>query len=233
MSQSYSNSYDEITSSDNSDSTEETVNTKEKKKRPLKTEKMALKDAVKTAQERSYYLIIDKFFKNCDEKNIEKMCNIILKKKNDDTLSLRTLSWFVSQQNEILLDEDNKKDIFNVKIIYKTRLETFSKKYFDPFRRGKRFDYYYKDNECIETTLCQLMFFKWLFDFDLLNYIEKNYDTLKSKMRNCQTIIKNHKIIKKEKQKEKKNITKKTIEYEKNIIKDFVENDTNELKITF
>ena len=32
---------------------------KEKKKRPLKTDKMPLKEAVKTAQERSYYLIIE------------------------------------------------------------------------------------------------------------------------------------------------------------------------------
>ena len=47
---------------DENDTGEESIS-REKKKRPLKTDKMPLKEAVKTAQERSYYLIIDKFFK--------------------------------------------------------------------------------------------------------------------------------------------------------------------------
>jgi len=215
---------------------------REKKKRPLKTDKMPLKEAVKTAQERSYYLIIDKFFKNCDEKNLDKMCNIISKKKNDDTLSLRMLTWFASQQTdsmcpiEIETDEEGKTELFDIKISYKAQLDTFSKKYFDPFRRGKRFDYYYDKNnneKCIETTICQLNFFKWLFTYDLLGYVEKNYDVLKNKMRGFQTDIKNYKVIKKDRIKEKKIITKKQIEYEKKSIKEFIENDFNKLLITF
>jgi len=217
---------------------------REKKKRPLKTDKMPLKEAVKTAQERSYYVIIDKFFKNCDEKIIEKMINIISKKKNDDSLSLRMLTWFASQQNESLCpieieietEDGGKTELFDIKISYKAQLDTFSKKYFDPFRRGKRFDYCYDKNnseKCIETTLCQLNFFKWLFTYDLLTYVEKNYDILKGKMRNFQTEIKQYKVIKKDRIKEKKIINKKQTEYEKKNIKEFIENDFNKLIITF
>ena len=40
-----------------------------------------------------------------------------------------------------------KVELFDIKISYRARLNAYSKKYFDPFRRGKRFDYEYEYEE--------------------------------------------------------------------------------------
>lgn len=103
-------------------------------------------------------------------------------------ISLRLVNWFAMKYSATMpCIKKNSKDLdsFNVIISYKTRLNVHSKKYFDPFRRGKRFMFNYDQsdpNKCVETALCQLNFFRWLFMHGLMDYIENNIDTLKTKM---------------------------------------------------
>ena len=179
--------------------------------------KLELKDAVSTVDERALYTTIDSFLKKeCTQEQLERMIKIIAK---EDKISLRLLNWFSMKHSAAMeglevQGANGKIEIFHVKISYKARLKAHSKKYFDPFRRGKRFDYYYAQDKCIETTLCQLNFFKWLFTYKLIDYVNNNYEMLVKKMAIYEKKKKAQKIKKKEKkinQKEKKDPPKASI----------------------
>jgi hypothetical protein len=182
-----------------------------KKNKKRVSEKMDIKEAVKTIDERALYVKIDRYFKkNCNVKQIEKMIKII---NNQDSISLRLLNWFAMKHSATMealevKDQNNNITLFDIKISYKARLWTHSKKYFDPFRRGKRFDYHYNNKLFIETTLCQLNFFRWLFLHNLMTYVEDHFDELKSKMGRYEKkkkeikIKKNNKTIVKTKKKD-------------------------------
>lgn len=130
-----------------------------------------------------YYLkTIDKYFRNDGSKNVSKMIGIINKTSN---ISLRMLDWFAAKYTK----KHKKKVVyklgddlsFSVRISYKAQLDSFTKKHFDPFRRRKKFNYHYdktKPNQKIYTTIGQLNFFMWIFQKNIINYIEENYDTL-------------------------------------------------------
>lgn len=178
------------------------------KKKSRINKKICIKEAIKTVNERSLYTKVHSFFRNnCSYEQIQKMINIIL---NNNIISLRLLNWFAMKYSATMnameiKTEDGRVKLFDIKISYKARLNTHSKKYFDPFRRGKRFDYYYNPNnknEYIETTLCQLNFFRWLMLHNLIEYVEKNFNMLKQKMGIYE---KNKKVLKKDKKNKKKN----------------------------
>lgn len=107
---------------------------------------------------------------------IENVLDII---KGKSKISLRLLDWFVtnySKTNPIIINN------INIYLNYKSQLKAFSKKQFDPFCRRERIVYYYSNDESILTTVGQLNFFKWLFEYDILNYIQKNFDSIESSM---------------------------------------------------
>lgn len=230
------NNFNDTDSSDNSfiseDCTSDTKITSKKKSRY--NEKMNIKDAIKTVDERALYSKVHRFFRtNCTQENIQKMIDIII---NNNIISLRLLNWFAMKYSATMKaleikKKDNNLELFDVKISYKARLNTHSKKYFDPFRRGKRFDYYYNPNnknEYIETTLCQLNFFRWLMLHNLIEYVEKNFDVLKQKMGIYE---KNKKMIKKDKKNNKKTVVIDNKDDIKLKIKRFTEEDTTKLVI--
>lgn len=127
-------------------------------------------------EESRYYSIVNKYFQTCSLDNIDKMINIIEGKSN---ISLRLLDWIVNNSSKCIINND----IFNIKINYQSMLEEYEKKYFDAFRRYKKFNYKFDVNEkSIVTTLGQLNFFRWIFINDILNYIEKNLECIKEEM---------------------------------------------------
>ena len=189
------------------------------KKYPIKKPiiKFTLYEAVKTVDERSLYAKVNRYFRTkCTDDQIYKMIRII---NNEDTTSLRLLNWFAMKHSATMealqiAHDDGNIELFDVKISYKARLKTHSKKYFDPFRRGKRFDYYYDkkdDSKFIETTLCQLNFFRWLFMHNLMDYVEDNFENLKQKMGVYEKKRKIPKKKKKKKLKKQSSKIKKTI----------------------
>jgi hypothetical protein len=108
--------------------------------------------------------------------SIENILDII---KGKSKISLRLLDWFVtnySKTNPIIINN------INIYLNYKSQLKAFSKKQFDPFCRRERIIYYYSNDESILTTVGQLNFFKWLFEYDILNYIQKHFDLIESSM---------------------------------------------------
>lgn len=117
--------------------------------------------------------------------NLDKMLSII---SGESRISLRIVDWFVtnySKQNYTLYnvsDEYGNIRRFKVYIDYKSKLKAYSKKRFDPFCRWERISIPYKNNSCIETTIGQLNFFKWVLDNNIINYIEEHYDDIEQDM---------------------------------------------------
>lgn len=127
------------------------------------------------AKELCHYKIIDRFFKKCSDENINKMIDIIHEKSD---ISLRILEWYVTKYTKKKTSKkDSKIETFDIKLSYKIQLRSYKKRYFDPFRRGQKFFYYFGNKEngkYIHTTLGQLNFFKWLFSNNILEDFIKN-----------------------------------------------------------
>ena len=131
-------------------------------------------------KELCYYTRADKFFKTkCSSDNINMMINIIDSESGSD-ISLRVLDWFAAKysrnRNDLNFTGGDTEE-FDVRISYDAQLRTFRKKYFDPFRRKKKFWYHYDtndNNKKILTTIGQLNFFKWVIDKKIIDYVKKN-----------------------------------------------------------
>ena len=140
-----------------------------------------------SVKEICYYKQIDKFFQNYNPNSVIQMIDII---ESRSPISLRILDWFVTKYSKKRIDcsfnkEDN--DIFDVKMCYKSQLKAFKKRYFDPFRRRKKFRYYFeniKNNPVnnVYTTLGQLNFFKWAFANGIILYVDKNLKLISREM---------------------------------------------------
>jgi hypothetical protein len=103
------------------------------KKKSRVSEKMCIKEAIKTVGERALYTKVHRFFRTkCSQKQIQKMIDIII---NNDIISLRLLNWFAMKHSATMKamevkTKDGKIELFDVKISYKARLNTHSKKIF-------------------------------------------------------------------------------------------------------
>jgi hypothetical protein len=104
-------------------------------------------------------------------------------------ISLRLLNWLVtnySKKHNIRYTLENNQS-FNIFLEYKNQLKSFSKKFFDPFRRRNRVfytnthdiiflqskldhDLYKKRKDGIITTLAQLNAFRWFLKYKVLDY---------------------------------------------------------------
>lgn len=153
-----------------------------------------------TSKETYYCNAVKKFFKTLDSDKIDLMLDVI---EGQSNISLRLLDWFVTRfankykisycletLNNVTQNENYR---FNVHISYKAQLKSYKKRYFDPFRRRKKFFFSFKNNSkpnsqdvCLEKKLCttigQLNFFKWAFSNKLLEYVQKNFDIISKAM---------------------------------------------------
>lgn len=128
----------------------------------------------------------------------ESLLEFYRKKKNFDIFneiisertskfSLRVIEWFCnnfSRKYDISYKTSRNKD-FNVYLAYKSQLDSYSKKQFDPFNRKHKgfppFEITYGDKK-VETTVGQMNFFKWCINNNVLEYIEKYLDNIKQDM---------------------------------------------------
>ena len=118
----------------------------------------------------------------------------------ESNLSLRLIDWFITnyckKYNITITKKQKNNNIvhFNIYLSYKAQLKAYSKKYFDPFKRRERIKFNYNNNEYIETTIGQLNLFKWLFQNDIITYIEENIDNIENDMIESQKINKKKNI---------------------------------------
>lgn len=124
------------------------------------------------------------------EDNLLVLFNVINKKSK---YSLRVIEWFVTNycKKHLVVYQVNGKQ-FNVYKKYKDTLKSYTKEKFDPFKRTKQNNVFCKKlklknnlGESIETTLCQMNFFKWLISNNVHKYIEANIDLIKQDMNNA------------------------------------------------
>ena len=116
-----------------------------------------------------------------EEKNKSILLNILDKTSG---ISLRNLEWFITnyakKNNTTYQTGDGK--LFTVHCAYKSSLNGYSKRFFDPFCRSKKFDYIVPGTSHeIQTTLAQLNFIKWCIKNNIIDYISNNKDTLFNK----------------------------------------------------
>ena len=152
-------------------------------------------------KEKMLYDVLNDFFKKCPMNEIDKIIDII---KGKYKISLRFLDWFVTRycylyktsipiNNQFNIEHD-----FNINISYKAQLKSFKKKCFDPFKRKNKFYYSFGltndkiniNNYKILTTLGQLNFFKWALSFDIIKYVENNFDVINSKITHVNSFFK-------------------------------------------
>lgn len=108
---------------------------------------------------------LTKFFEIPEHK--EKLHDII---KHRNGISLRKLEWFVTnyaKNKQITYTAPNGK-MFTVHVAYKSSLDGYSKKLFDPFCRTARIEF-----QGLTTTVAQLNFIKWCIMNGVIDYIIK------------------------------------------------------------
>lgn len=116
-----------------------------------------------------------------DEENRTKLVNILDKSNG---ISLRNLEWFITNYAKKHHTSYKTKDgkLFTVHCAYKSSLDGYSKKLFDPFCRSEKFAYKVPGTSHeIQTTLAQLNFIKWCIKNNIIDYISDNKTSLFSK----------------------------------------------------
>jgi hypothetical protein len=119
-----------------------------------------------------------KFFS--DKRKMLIVRDVITQKKK---YSLRVVEWFInnySKKYNVKYKVGNK--VFDVYASYKNeQMKSYSKKYFDLFRRTDKFTIEI-DDCAFETTTAQLNFFKWAIENKVLVYVEKNLEAIRKDM---------------------------------------------------
>lgn len=164
-----------------------------------------------SSQENILLSNIEKFYKKDSVKTAEAI-DII---KGNSVISMRLIDYFVTNYSKkyricYKIKINNIDENFNVFSSYKAQLKAFNKKYFDPFSRGNRLPFFFKE-DCIITTIGQLNFFKWFFQNNIHNYIKNNISKIE------QDLIENKNSFK-QKVKSKKSINKKYVEKAPSIV---------------
>ena len=99
-------------------------------------------------------------------------------------ISLRNLEWFItnySKKNNLTYKTGDGK-MFSVHCSYKSSLDGYSKKLFDPFCRTEKINYLIPGtNDEIHTTVAQLNFIKWCIKNNIIEYIHDHKNALFSK----------------------------------------------------
>ena len=114
------------------------------------------------------------------DNNLQKMLQII---NGESKISLRIVDWFVtnySKKNYTVINLKKTDESLRIKIYddYKLKLKAYSKKRFDPFCRWERITIPLNEETFIQTTIGQLNFFKWALEYNIIKYIEDNYNDI-------------------------------------------------------
>jgi len=99
-------------------------------------------------------------------------------------ISLRNLEWFItnySKKNNLSYKTTDGK-IFSVHCAYKSSLDGYSKKLFDPFCRSQKIIYTVPEShDKIHTTVAQLNFIRWCIKNNIVEYIRDHKHILSNK----------------------------------------------------
>jgi len=107
---------------------------------------------------------LKKFYE--DPVNSERLHDILTTKSQG--ISLRNLEWFVTNyaKNRHVTYTTRGGRAFTVHVAYKSSLDGYSKKLFDPFCRTERINF-----QGLTTTVAQLNFIKWCLTNGIIEYM--------------------------------------------------------------
>lgn len=134
-----------------------------------------------------------------DKSKLDDMMSII---NGESSISLRIVDWFVTNYAKkyytvyelpVLRGDKEIQTRFKVYHDYKLKLKAYSKRRFDPFCRWERITIPYNDNNCMETTIGQLNFFKWAIENKIIDYIKEHYEEIERDMNERNSISKKKK----------------------------------------
>jgi len=116
---------------------------------------------------------LERFFD--DPKNNNQLFDILEHRKG---ISLRKLEWFVtnySKTKQVTYTAPNGK-MFTVHVAYKSSLDGYSKKLFDPFCRTERIEF-----KGLTTTVAQLNFIRWCITNGIIGYLLTEKELLRNR----------------------------------------------------
>jgi hypothetical protein len=172
------------------------------------------KDAVAAASSSNLLMLsLSRFYSKCDR--IRQILPII---NGESEISLRLIDWFITnyskKYNTVLVRNIEGNTVhLNVFLSYRSQLKSYSKTFFDPFRRRDRIRFYYdtKSDAWIDTTIGQLNMFRWMLQYDILDFLREHKESIESDMINAQRENQKKKLI-------KDNIKVKVVETENGIV---------------
>jgi len=131
-------------------------------------------------------------------------------------LSLRLIDWFVTHyarmKNVVYWIDDTKKRFvenmpnngehlrkFHLYLEYRAQLQSYTKMYFDPFRRYERITFMLEPSKMlsIESTVGQLNFFRWALQNHVIEYIANHLHEIEESMSSFQNSEKSKEKTKK------------------------------------
>lgn len=119
-----------------------------------------------------------------NERHIDTLRKIL---DQNDIVSLRIIDWFITcyAKKKSVVININGTDV-DVYIEYRLKLKSLGKKFFDPFCRVNKIEFYYSDldnDKFINTSYGQLLFFKWCISTGILQYVRDNIDSIETDMK--------------------------------------------------
>jgi len=109
-----------------------------------------------------------------EPRHAEQLGDVLCHRKG---ISLRNLEWFVtnySKNRHVSYTAPNGK-IFTVHVAYKSSLDGYSKKLFDPFCRTERIEF-----QGLTTTVAQLNFIRWCITNGIIEYLITQKEVLRT-----------------------------------------------------
>jgi hypothetical protein len=123
-------------------------------------------------------LILSKLHKHYRE-NPEYLKKIFYLVENKKLSLLDFIANIYSKENSVFYKVNNK--FFIINHDYKNQLRSYSKKYFDAFKRDELIFITFDERE-ISTTVGQLNFLKWVIDNEIDKYLEDNLKSIEKSM---------------------------------------------------
>jgi hypothetical protein len=113
---------------------------------------------------------LDRFYS--ETTNAEDLLDVLQHRKG---VSLRNLEWFVTNysKSKNLTYTTPSGKTFTVHVAYKSSLDGYSKKLFDPFCRTERITYKLKSGDEVTSTVAQLNFIRWCITNGIIEYLLK------------------------------------------------------------
>ena len=111
---------------------------------------------------------LDKFYSEPD--NAGHLLDVLQHRKG---VSLRNLEWFVTNysKSKNLTYTTPSGKTFTVHVAYKSSLDGYSKKLFDPFCRTERITYKLPSGDEVTTTVAQMNFIRWCITNGIIEYL--------------------------------------------------------------